>query len=179
MKKAIFILLLVLNITPAYAEEGGWVKVDASGTIISGTIVCKTEVCGDQNSLYSKLTLQPGERYVQITKAPSSEKVTGPNVLTPPAPNEKVIGKVDPVTNVATVTTQIVEPLAPRVTVIKETQTTFSLEQPQPVTVVKEPVIEIKEPETIKEDPEFVEWLDLINKMFTTLFANFSWAWDF
>jgi hypothetical protein len=179
MKKAILIFLLLGNITPAYADQGGWVMVDAGGKVISGTIVCTPDVCGDVNSPYAKATLQPGQRYVQITKADTTGNVAGPNVVAPTPPNQTVSAKVDPVTEVVTVTTTVVEPLAPRVTVVKETETTYAVEQPAPVTTVKAPVIEIVEPETIKEDPAFIEWLDLINKMFTALFANFSWAWDF
>jgi hypothetical protein len=178
MKKAILIFLLLGNITPAHADQGGWVMVDAGGNVISGTIVCTPDVCGDPNSPYAKATLQPGQRYVQITKADQTGNVAGPNVVAQTAPNQTVSAKVDPVTNVATVTTKVVEPLAPRVTVVKETETTFAVEQPAPVTTVKAPVIEVKEPETIKEDPAFIDWLELINQMFMTLFANFTWAWD-
>ena len=179
MKKAILIFLLLGNITPAYADQGGWVMVDANNKVISGTIVCTPDVCGDPNSPYAKATLQPGQRYVQITKADQTGNVAGPNVVAQTAPNQTVSAKVDPVTNVATVTTTTVDPLAPRVTVIKETETIYAVEQPAPVTTVKAPVIEIKEIETIKEDPEFIKWLDLINQMFMALFANFSWTWDF
>jgi hypothetical protein len=179
MKKAILIFLLAINITPAHANEvGGWVKVNASGAIISGTSVCTPDVCGDVNSSFSKLTLLPGERWVQITKADTTGNVAGPNVVAQTAPNQTVSAKVDPVTNVATVTTKTVEPLAPRVTVVKETETTYAVEQPVPVTTVKAPVIEIKEPETIKEDPAFVDWLALIHDFFQKLFTNFTWAWD-
>jgi hypothetical protein len=179
MKKAILIFLLLGNITPAYADQGGWVMVDASGKVISGTIVCTPDVCGDVNSPYAKATLQPGQRYVQITKKDETGNVSGPNVVAQTAPNQTVSAKVDLVNNVATVTTTIVEPLAPRVTVVKETETTYAVEQPAPVTTVKAPVIEVKEPETIKEDPEFIEWLNLINQMFMALFVNFTWAWDY
>jgi len=179
MKKAILIFLLLGNITPAHADQGGWVMVDAGGKIISGTIVCTPDVCGDPNSPYAKATLQPGQRYVQITKADQTGNVAGPNVVAQTAPNQTVSAKVDPVTNVATVSTKTVEPLAPRVTVTKETETTYAVEQSVPVTTVKAPVIEVKEPETIKEDPAFLDWLELINQMFITLFANFTWAWDY
>jgi hypothetical protein len=179
MKKAILILLLLANITPAYADQGGWVMVDASGKVISGTIVCTPDVCGDVNSPYSKATLQPGQRYVQITKAdPVTNNVAGPNVVAPTAPNQTISAKVNPVTNVATVTTKTVEPLAPRVSVTKETETTYAVEQPVPVTTVKAPVIEIQEPETIKQDPAFIDWLALIQDFFQKLFVNFTWAWD-
>ena len=179
MKKAILIFLLLGNITPAYADQGGWVMVDANNKVISGTIVCTPDVCGDPNSPYAKATLQPGQRYVQITKADQTGNVAGPNVVAQTAPNQTVSAKVDPVTEVVTVTTTVVEPLAPRVTVVKETETTYAVEQPAPITTIKAPVIEVKEPETIKEDPAFIDWLELINQMFMTLFANFTWAWDY
>jgi len=179
MKKAILIFLLLGNITPAHADQGGWVMVDANNKVISGTIVCTPDVCGDPNSPYAKATLQPGQRYVPITKKDETGNVAGPNVVAPTPPNQTVTAKVDPVTEIVTVTTTVVEPLAPRVTVVKETQTTYAVEQPKPVTTVKKPVIEIKEPETIKEDPVFLDWLELINQMFMTLFANFTWAWDY
>jgi hypothetical protein len=177
MKKVILILLLSLNITPAFADEGGWVKVNASGKVISGTMVCTPEVCGDVNSSYAKLTLLPGERYVQITKADQTGNVTGPNVVAPILANQTVEAKVDPVTNVMTVIKKTVEPVAPRVTIVKETQTTFSVETATPVTLVKAPVIDVIEPETIKEDPVFISWLDAVHLMFVNLFKNFTWAW--
>lgn len=179
MKKAILIFLLAINITPAHADQGGWVMVDASGNVISGTIVCTPDVCGDLNSPYAKATLQPGQRYVQITKADSTGNVAGPNVVAQTAPNQTVSAKVDPVTNVATVTTKTVEPLAPGANTVRETETTYSVEQPAPVTTVKAPVVQIvAEPEVIEEDPAFVEWLDLVHQMFLDLFTNFTWAWD-
>ena len=178
MKKAILIFLLLGNITPAYADQGGWVMVDASGKVISGTIVCTPDVCGDVNSPYAKATLQPGQRYVQITKKDVTGNVAGPNVVAETSPNETVSAKVDPVTNVVTVTTKTVKPLAPGVQVTKETETTYSVEQPAPVTTIKAPVINIKEPVVIKENPAFLEWLDLIHEMFINLFTNFTWAWD-
>lgn len=178
MKKAILIFALLINITPAHADQGGWVMVDASGKVISGTIVCTPDVCGDPNSPYAKATLQPGQRYVQITKKDVTGNVAGPNVVAQTAPNQTVSAKVDPVTNVATVTTKTVEQLAPGVQVTKETQTTYAVEQDAPISTTKAPVIQMNEPEVIKEDPAFLEWLDLIHEMFINLFTNFTWAWD-
>jgi hypothetical protein len=179
MKKAILIFFLLGNITPAYADQGGWVMVDAVGNVISGTIVCTPDVCGDPNSPYSKGTLQPGQRYVQITKADKTGNVSGPNVVGETTTNKIVSAKVDPITNVATVTTKTIEPLAPGVTIKKETETTYAVEQPETITTVKAPVIEIENPETIKKDVAFIDWLKLINEMFTTLFVNFTWSWDY
>jgi hypothetical protein len=62
MKKAIILgVILVLGITPTYADV--YVKVDAQGNAIDGAIMCDPVTCG-ATSLYSKLTLKEGERYV-------------------------------------------------------------------------------------------------------------------
>ena len=53
---------------------GGWVKIDASGLVISGASVCTYSVCGDPSSLFNKLTLNAGEQWVQQTVA---DPVTG------------------------------------------------------------------------------------------------------
>jgi hypothetical protein len=98
VKKLIIILLAFANITPAVADQGGWVKVNANNQVVSGTIVCTPDVCGDANSPYSKGTLSAGERYVQVTKADTTGNVAGPNVVAPTAPNEVVIGTIDPAT---------------------------------------------------------------------------------
>lgn len=177
MKKVILIFLLALNITPAHAEQGGWVKVSAEGKIISGTLVCTPDVCGDVNSVFSKLTLQPGERYVQVTKADATGAVTGPNVLAMPT-NHSVSATVNPNTDVATIKTTITEPLAPSVTVVRKIETVYEVEKSAPVTTIKEPVIEIVEPETIKENLEFINWLNLLNDLFQKLFVNFTLVWE-
>jgi hypothetical protein len=54
--------LLALGIMPS-ATADVYVKVDANGNAIGGTIVCDAVTCGE-GSLYSELTLKPGERYV-------------------------------------------------------------------------------------------------------------------
>lgn len=62
MKKAIAIVaLLAASIAPANADV--YVKVDANGNAIDGAIMCDPVTCGE-GSLYSKLTLGAGERYV-------------------------------------------------------------------------------------------------------------------
>ena len=61
-----------------YCEEsdpcGGWVKINADGLVISGAMVCTSSVCGDSNSVFSRMTLNAGEQYVQQTQA---DPVTG------------------------------------------------------------------------------------------------------
>ena len=178
MKKAILIFALLINITPAYADQGGWVMVDASGKIMSGTIVCSPDVCGDPDSPYAKATLSPGQRYVQITKAETTGNVAGPNVVAPTPTNLKVSGKVNPVTNVATVSTKTIEPLAPKVNLVKETQTTFAVEQIEPITTDKTPFIEIEDFEFLANDTAFMEWFSLLADLFQKFFGNYTWAWD-
>ena len=76
MKKKI-ILGLLIALFPATAqadENGGWVKVDASGVVISQGIVCTQAVCGDPGNDFGKATLQAGQRWVQQTLA---DPVTG------------------------------------------------------------------------------------------------------
>lgn len=54
--------LLALGMMPS-AIADVYVKVDANGNAIGGAIVCDASTCGE-GSLYSQLTLGPGERYV-------------------------------------------------------------------------------------------------------------------
>jgi hypothetical protein len=175
MKKLIVILLAFTNITPAVADQGGWVKVNASNQVVSGTIVCTSDVCGDVNSPYSKGTLSDGERYVQISKAEITGNVVGPNVVAPTAPNEVVVGRVDPVSEVMTVTRTVEETFAPGVTVIKESETKFSVNGPTNVSTEKESVLKIQDPETLRQDPKFIEWIATIRKILERLFRDLVW----
>ena len=71
--------LFLLGNVPAHASEetGAWVAVDADGNAVGQAIVCTPSVCGDVNSLYSKLTLNAGEKYVLQSKALSDGNVVG------------------------------------------------------------------------------------------------------
>ena len=76
--KVILITALLLQPTNAFAEgSNAWVKVDSNGNAISGAIVCAQSVCGDTNSLYSRLTLQNNERYVLQALATPDGNVAG------------------------------------------------------------------------------------------------------
>jgi hypothetical protein len=61
--KRIIIGLLLAMATAQTASANVYVKVDAQGNAIGGAIMCDAATCG-AGSLYSSLTLQPGERYV-------------------------------------------------------------------------------------------------------------------
>jgi hypothetical protein len=175
MKKVIIILIALTNITPAVADQGGWVKVNADNQVVSGTIVCTSDVCGDTNSPYSKGTLSEGERYVQISKAEISGNVVGPNVVAPTAPNEVVVGTIDPVSEVMTVTRTVEEPFGPGITVINKSETKFSVNGPTNVSTEKESVLKIQDPETLRQDPKFIEWIARIKKVLEAFYRNFVW----
>jgi len=57
-------MLLALNALTMPAKADVYVIVDSNNVVVSGAIVCDAGVCGDPNSLYSKLTLKEGQRYV-------------------------------------------------------------------------------------------------------------------
>jgi hypothetical protein len=59
-RKAIF-LVVALSL-PQAAMADVYVKVDANGNAVGGAIMCDAATCGS-GSLYSQLTLQPGEHY--------------------------------------------------------------------------------------------------------------------
>ena len=92
MKKIILAIVFSLVASNAYADV--YVKVDANGVAIGGPIMCDGLQCGNPESTYSKLTLQPGERYVL--------QGTGQAGIGNNNPNTEV--KVDLQTNVWTVT---------------------------------------------------------------------------
>jgi hypothetical protein len=175
VKKLIIILLAFANITPAVADQGGWVKVNANNQVVSGTIVCTPDVCGDANSPYSKGTLSAGERYVQVTKADTTGNVAGPNVVAPTAPNEVVVGTIDPVTEVMTVTRTVEEPFAPGVTVVRESEQKFSKNEPVVITNYKELVVKIQSVELLRENERFIEWIKTIRKILEKLYPDFVW----
>ena len=195
MKKAILIFLLLANITPAYAEDvAGYVKIDAQGNQIGQVIVCTPSVCGDSNSVFSKMTLQPGESYAIQSKADTNGNVAGIN----PTPETQL--KVDVATNqftvvrtaeitpvvkkveVAPVASTTTEPVEPKVTytpvttlkVKTTTVETFNPITEQPVTVVeKKVVIEpvINEPVDTWWDLWFID-LAALEEWFKNFFAG-------
>lgn len=117
--------LLFASASPAMADV--YVKVDANGNAIDGPIMCDSGTCGE-GSLFSKLTLKPGERYVQ--QGTGSAGIGGNN------PGVDV--KVDLQTNVWTVTnTQsntVVQQFTP--------QTSPGNDRPAPVVPIVVPVQE-------------------------------------
>jgi hypothetical protein len=176
VKKLIIILLAFANITPAVADQGGWVKVNANNQVVSGTIVCTPDVCGDANSPYSKGTLSAGERYVQVTKADTTGNVAGPNVVAPSVPNEVVVGTIDPATQAMTVTRTVEEPFAPGVTVVRESNTRFSVNEPAIITTYKDLVLKIENSETLSKNERFIEWIKIVRKLLEKIYPDFVWS---
>jgi hypothetical protein len=175
MKKLIIILIALTNITPAVADQGGWVKVNSNNEVISGTIVCSPDVCGSVSSPYSKGTLSAGERYVEITKPDATGNVAGPNVVADYGPNAVVVGRIDPVTEVMTMTTKTEESFAPGVTVIRESDTIFSVNEPNIITIYKEIVLQIESVETLKQNEMFIDWIKIARKLLEKLYPDFIW----
>lgn len=163
MKAKLFavIALLAVSIYPASADDA-WIKVDANGNAVGGAIVCSVGVCGDPQSTYSQLTLQPGERYVLQFKG---DPVTG-NVAGIPATDPNVKLSVNVETNEWTRT--YVEPLRePTPVVIQGTVTVVTgVEKKQ----TWNPTVEGKEtpaPVTTPEPTEENNWW----------YSDF-WSWD-
>lgn len=98
---AVIVGLFFALITVANANANVYVKVDANGNAIGGPIVCNE--CGG-DTLFSRLTLKEGERYVL--------QATGHAGIGNNTPNTQV--KVDLQTNDWTVTRQVeVKPVEP------------------------------------------------------------------
>lgn len=175
MKKLIIILLAFTSITPAVANQGGWVKVNSNNEVISGTIVCSPDVCGNTSSPYSQGTLSAGERYVEITKPDTTGNVAGPNVVADYGPNAVVTGRIDPVTEIMIMTTKTEESFAPGVTVIRESDTIFSVNEPNIITIYKEIVLQIESVETLKQNEMFIDWIKIARKLLEKLYPDFIW----
>jgi hypothetical protein len=163
MKKAILIFLLLGNITPAYADEGGWVKVSTDGKVISGTSVCTPDVCGDGNSEFAKLTLLPGERYVQITKADSTGNVVGPNVLA----SEKMLGQFNPISDTVTFISPGKMNLGFNNVLETEGKTVYKVGEGQ-----------IESTITVVGGELNSNYLMYFQEWFFDLFSNWIWAWQ-
>jgi hypothetical protein len=170
MKKAILIFLLLGNITPAYADDFKLVNEDGS---VENRIVCSVEICGNPNSLFSVMTLKPGQKYVRDDVNPVIQKETQPY---------QIVSKVN---DDNTYTISSVEPIqvAENVRVLKTTESTFDpvttiFNQPENAPVVKTSVeiekkVEGGAAETISELEKW--WANLLAAL-AELFAG--WVWE-
>ena len=132
MKRLIIGLVIALA-SAQTANADVYVKVDAQGNAVSGPIMCDAGTCG-AGSEFSRLTLQPGERYVlQGVGVHYGIGNNNPNteVKHEAATNEWVISRTEPAP-VAQPSTPAPEPT---VTVQR-----FTVITPEPAPVVQAPV---------------------------------------
>ena len=145
MKKILVMMFALFLTTPAYANDtGAWVKVDATGKAIGQAIVCTPAVCGDPNSLYSQMTLQPGERYVLQTVADANGNVAG--IGAGQRGNTEV--KVNLQTNEWTATTVTKVEVTPKPT---PTVTSEVIAEPTPTPTATTPKIKVNAETTVTE----------------------------
>jgi hypothetical protein len=170
MKKAILIFLLAINITPAHADDFQLVNEDGS---IENTLVCSMEICGNPNSLFSVLTLKPGQKYVRNDVNPVIQKETQPYEVVSKVndDNSYTIANVEPI--------QVAE----NVRVLKTTERTFDpvtsiLTQPENAPVVKVAVeVEKKaEGKALEVIDELEQWWAFLLAALAELFAG--WVWE-
>jgi hypothetical protein len=169
MKKAILIFLLLGNITPAYADSYDLVNADGS---IENRIECTVEVCGNPNSLYSILTLKPGQKYVRPGSNTTVAKETQPYQIVTKINQDNTyeIRQVEPIK------------VAEDVRVLKETVQNFDpqtsiMTQPENSPVVKATIeidkkVETKTPEVLDE---LEQWWSNFLAALAQLFAGWVW----
>ena len=89
--------------SPSHADV--YVIVDENGVAQSGAIVCDYATCGDPSSLYSQLTLAPGQRYALQGTGSAGVGNNNPNTeVRVDSNNTWTATHTDPVTTQQTVT---------------------------------------------------------------------------
>jgi hypothetical protein len=155
MKRVIIGIVLALA-TAQTASADVYVKVDAQGNAIGGAIMCDAATCG-AGSLYSQLTLNPGESYVlQGTgHAGIGNNNPGVDVKHEATTNEwVVINNNTPTPTVERFTTIETRPVAPIVLTPVETSTVVS----DTTTVVIDTATVITETSTAQIDYNKMDW---------------------
>jgi hypothetical protein len=114
--------------SPSHADV--YVIVDQNGVAQSGAIVCDYATCGDPNSLYSRLTLAPGQRYALQGTGSAGVGNNNPNTeVKVDSNNIWTATHTDPVTTQQTVTIindqPQTQPVSPR-PIVTDTSTVTS-----------------------------------------------------
>jgi hypothetical protein len=114
--------------SPSHADV--YVIVDQDGVAQSGAIVCDYATCGDPNSLYSRLTLAPGQRYALQGTGSAGVGNNNPNTeVKVDSNNIWTATHTDPVTTQQTVTIindqPQTQPVSPR-PIVTDTSTVTS-----------------------------------------------------
>jgi hypothetical protein len=135
MRKRVMMLgatLLLLNTMTIPAHSDVYVIVDSNNVVVSGAIVCDAHVCGDPNSLYSRLTLKTGERYVLQGRTDAQGNNSGIGAQ----PNQILVVKeeADKNTFVAATATTITTIVTPKVVESTPTPQPEPISTPAPVT---------------------------------------------
>jgi hypothetical protein len=168
MKRVIIGLVLALT-TAQTANADVYVKVDAQGNAIGGAIMCDAATCG-AGSLYSSLTLNPGESYV--LQGVGVHYGIGNN-------NPGVDVKHEATTNEWVVTTNNVpEPVVERFTVNTPTPV---VQDPAPITPVETKTVTIDTATVLSDTSTVTNLMDFdwsafwaqFEVWFKTFFTNF------
>ena len=182
MKRIFVVLLSLLMFNNSAYADNVYLHVNGEGVILN-RIECSREVCGDANSLYSRLTLQAGEKYIKENDSiPQPEQ--NPYIL---VVNERVGNEQEePIWEV-----EVREPIqvteATKVIKVQETEykpNSNQLTLIDETTPVKQAEIDIKIPD-VEITPEVPTWqqaidelrifLDLQLSLLAFLFANWVW----
>lgn len=125
-------ILLSLNIMTIPAHSDVYVIVDANGVVVSGAVVCDAGTCGDPTSLYSRLTLKAGERYVLQGKTDAQGNNSGIGAQ----PNQILVVKeeADKNTFVAVTPTTVTTIVTPKVVETTPTPQPEPINTPAPIT---------------------------------------------
>lgn len=174
MRKTLVAALLIASIAPAHADV--YVAVDENGNAVGGAIMCDAATCAD-GSEYSRLTLQPGQRYVLQGTGHAGIGNNNPNtqVKVDLQTNDWTVTRSTPTEQVVSVerfnaTGPVVNPLPVQVTEVKPAQADSS-------TALMETATAIVETSTVQTLPGGFDWtafLSAFKAWFMLWFADWS-----
>ena len=164
MRKRVMMLgttLLLLNTMTTPAHSDVYVIVDANNVVVSGAIVCDAGTCGDPTSLYSRLTLKAGERYVLQGRTDAQGNNSGigaqPNqiLVVKEETNKNTFVAVTPTTVTTIITPKVVDtPPAPQPEPISTpAPVTTPTPTPSPVTTETKTVTTFDTPTVVVDSP--------------------------
>lgn len=174
MRKTLVAALLIASIAPAHADV--YVAVDENGNAVGGAIMCDAATCAD-GSEYSRLTLQPGQRYVLQGTGHAGIGNNNPNtqVKVDLQTNDWTVTRSTPTEQVVSVerfntTGPVANPLPVQVTETKPAQSDSS-------TALMETATAIVETSTVQTQPVGFDWtafLAAFKTWFMLWFADWS-----
>ena len=174
MKRVIIGLVLAMA-TAQTANADVYVKVDANGNAIGGAIMCDAATCG-AGSLYSKLTLNPGESYVLQGTGSSGigNNNPGVDVKHEAATNEWVVTNNNtPAPTVERFTTIENRPVAPVIQIPVTTDTKTVIIETSTVVIDTATVLSDTRTAIITDDFDWSVFWVQFEIWFKTFFTNF------